>query len=66
MNNTRLDELQAFADHVACLLTDDELCGDMSGDDAVDTLGSLVTWARRLSDFRPPARPNQGDPDAKA
>ena len=54
--------LQEFADHVAVLLTDDELCGDMSGDDAVDTVGRLVTWARTLSERRPPSR---GEPDAE-
>ena len=59
---SRLDDLQAFSDHVAVLLTDDELCGDMSGDDAVDTVGRLVTWARTLSDRRPPSR---GEPDAE-
>jgi hypothetical protein len=63
---SRLDELQDFADHVAILLTDDELCGDMSGDDAVDTIGSLVSWARRLSDHRPPERKNQESPDAQS
>lgn len=45
--------LQELADHVAACETDDELEGDMSGDDAVDTLGSLVDLARRVSERRP-------------
>lgn len=52
-----------LVDQLAAMRTDDECAPDgMSGDDAAETLGSMITWARRYSDRRPdPATVNTGD-----
>lgn len=52
-SDNRLEQLQELADAIAAMRTDDEIQDGMSGDDAAETIGSLVTWARRLSDRRP-------------
>lgn len=48
-----LSDVLAMVDQIAAMRTDDEIQDGMSGDDAAETIGSLVTWARRLSDCRP-------------
>lgn len=44
-----VERLQAFADLVARMTTDEEMGGDMSGDDAVMALGELIASARGLA-----------------
>lgn len=52
-SDNRLEKLQQLADILAMMATDSELDGDMSGDEAVASLGVLIPWARTLSDARP-------------
>lgn len=52
-SDNKLEQLQALADQIAAMRTDDEIQDGLSGDDAAETIGSLVTWARTLSDHRP-------------
>ena len=53
-SDDKLERLQAFADAVARLQTDDEIKDGMEGDDAVNTIDSLIRWSRRsLSSARP-------------
>ncbi len=52
-SDSRLEKLQDLADILAAMQTDDELDGDMSGDDAVSSLSVLIPWARSLSDAKP-------------
>lgn len=52
-SDDKLERLQSLADILAAMQTDDELEGDMSGDDAVTSLSGFVLWARSLSDARP-------------
>ena len=52
-SDNRLEQLQKLADILAAMQTDDELEGDMSGDDAVSSLSVLIPWARSLSDAGP-------------
>ena len=52
-SDDKLERLQSLADILAMMQTDDELEGDMSGDDAVTSLSGFVLWARSLSDARP-------------
>lgn len=49
-----VERLQAFADLVARMTTDEEMDGEMMGDDAVMTLGELIASARGLA-VPPPA-----------
>ena len=67
-SDNRLERLQKLADTIAGMTTDAEMDGDMSGDDACETLGSFVRWARGLSDARPAqiAALVQGSPIAQA
>lgn len=52
-----------LVDGLAAMRTDDECAPDgLSGDDAAETLGSMITWARRFSFARPdPSTVNTGD-----
>lgn len=52
-----------LVDGLAAMRTDDECAPDgLSGDDAAETLGSMITWARRFSYARPdPSTVNTGD-----
>ena len=52
-SDNHLEKLQQLADILAMMATDSELDGDMSGDEAVASLGVLIPWARTLSDARP-------------
>lgn len=54
-SDDRLERLQALADQLAELPTDEELDGEMSGDDAVSALSVFIETARDLSDARPQA-----------
>lgn len=43
-----------LVDGLAAMRTDDECAPDgLSGDDAAETLGNMITWARRFSFARP-------------
>lgn len=53
-----------MVDQIAAMRTDEETPSGMSGDDAAETLGSLITWARQISDVRPD--PATVCPDASA
>lgn len=52
-SDNKLERLQALVDQIAGMRTDDEIQDGLSGDDAAETIGSLVHQARRLSDHRP-------------
>lgn len=49
----RLRAYEALADQLAGMTTDDEMGGDMSGDDASSTLSAMIEQARQLSPRRP-------------
>ena len=52
-----LTAAQDLIDRLAGMTTDDEMGGDMSGDDAAETLSWLISAARQLSERRPVIAP---------
>lgn len=51
------EDLAEFAAAVARLPHEDEMEDGMSGDDAMDTVNSLITWARSLAPPQTPGHP---------
>lgn len=58
--HSRWEGASAFVASVARLPHEDELEDGMSGDDANDTVNSLITWARELAPQTPGHPANQG------